>query len=356
MANPPLSFNLSSLCLGLPLFFEWMIDGDPKNDPTLGTPTMDPSGLGYPDKVSSTETRRERATSRNHFRFSTLLLFCIFDWLTSIFVLIFTFKAYYDDEDELEFYRSVVHQGLQTLQDEQEAAHKSNHFDASKKNKKKPDSSKKSKKEIKRLAEAVVELEKSIASITPSGSSLADPIKGYNARSVAQLSYEFPSVEWTSYLSALTVRPPNSIILRSPHFVKSLDSLISRTKTDVLEAYFSWTAIRTFGLNLGPNVPLRAAIDRLDRRSKGVEDGVKENRETVCLASLQDALGFMSGRYFAEKDFPAESKRQGEVIIKDIIQAFKQKLPDLDWLDEKTRVTAEKKVSQGCEESGVAST
>lgn len=29
-----------------------MVDGDAKNDPTYGTASLFPSGLGYPDKVS----------------------------------------------------------------------------------------------------------------------------------------------------------------------------------------------------------------------------------------------------------------------------------------------------------------
>lgn len=238
-----------------------------------------------------------------------------------------------------------MYQGLQTLEDEQEASRKSKDFDASKKHEKNKDSKKKkkSKKEIKRLAEEVVELETSIASITPSGPALADPIKTYNPVTVAQLSYDFPSLEWTSYLSALTVKPPKSIILTSPKFIKSLDSLISRTKTDVLEAYFSWTIVRTLGMNLGPNVSLKAPAERLDRRSKGVDPDVQEDRASTCLASLNEALGFMAGRYFVEKDFPPESKRQGEVIIKSIIQAFKERLPNLDWLDDETRKAAEKK-------------
>lgn len=43
----------SSCChiAGLSAFFDWMVDGDAKKDPTLGTPQLFPGGLGMPDKV-----------------------------------------------------------------------------------------------------------------------------------------------------------------------------------------------------------------------------------------------------------------------------------------------------------------
>lgn len=182
-----------------------------------------------------------------------------------------------------------------------------------------------------------------MAEMTPDGVDLSDPIATFNPVNASALPYLFPALDWPTYFSALTVRPAERIIVASKNYLTSLDSLISRTRTPVIEAYFDWVAVRELGLNLGADVSLHRPADRLDRRSKGVDESAPEDRETVCLGKLNEALGFMSGRFFVEAAFSSESKARAEGIIKDIVVAFKERLPDLSWLDRKTRDAAEKK-------------
>ncbi len=222
--------------------------------------------------------------------------------------------------------------------------HEKEEVDASKKKKK----GKKGKKDIpsvaefRRLAKAAVEFEQALADATPEGAD-GDPILEYNPTNLTVLSYNARSIEWTSYFSALTVRPPQTVILTEPDFIKHLDSLLSRTKDDVLGAYFFWTTLRTLGVNLGPHASLRRPADRLERRSKGVDEDAPEDRVTVCQASLNEALGYMSGRWFVKEAFSAEAKSKVEHIIGTIIEAFKARLPEVEWLDDKTRAYAQKK-------------
>lgn len=281
---------------GLPAFFEISIDGDAVKDPTAATPWFFPSGLGLPD------------------------------------------QAYYEDKDEVAFYKEVVFDGLSTYDKELKHA---------KINKKKGKKNKKDKKNksapLAPLAEQVVEFERQLADITPDSEEITDPVASYNPINTTTLPYTFSAISWPAYFSALTVRTPERVILSSPKFVTALDALISRTKTEVLEAYLVWTAIRDLGTALGPNVKLRAPAERLERYSKGVDPDAQEDRNTVCLNELNAALGFMAGRYFVQEAFKGDSKKRVEEIIYSVIDAFKARLPDLDWIDAKTRKKAQEK-------------
>lgn len=283
---------------GLSAFFEITVDGDAVKDPTAATPWFFPSGLGLPD------------------------------------------QAYYEDQDEVDFYKTVVSDGLHAYDHE---AKRSKDGKAAKNKKGNKKTDEKPRPPLAPLAEQVVELERQLAKITPDSEEITDPVASYNPINSTKLAYTFSSISWNDYFSALTVRTPETLILSSPKFVTSLDALISRTKTEVLEAYVVWTAIRELGPALGPNVKLRAAAERLERYSKGVEEGAKEDRETVCLGQLNAALGFMAGRYFVREAFKGDSKKRVEEIIHSVIRAFKSRLPELDWLDEKTRKKAEEK-------------
>ncbi|UZJ51760.1 hypothetical protein CBS101457_001080 [Exobasidium rhododendri] len=276
----------------LPILFQWYTDGEPVDDPNLGTAYLAPSGLGFPN------------------------------------------KAYYTDADELEFYESVIFDSLVLL----DKAEKKHHKDRKGKDVKGASVS-----SLRKLAKLIVEFEKDLAKITPDNEDLEDPLLTYNPIKISSLSYSFTSIDWSEYMKLLAIRSPESVIVKSPKFMKSLDSLVSRTKTEVLVGYFAWSVLRVTGLQLGPNVPLRGPIDSLDRRSKGVEPDAKEDRAGLCLDSLNSHLGFLAGRFFVKEAFSPQAKKVAENIIAAIIVAFKERLPELDWLDSKTRAKAEVK-------------
>lgn len=278
---------------GLPALFDWFVEGEPVHDPTKGTAYLGPEGLGFPDKV------------------------------------------YYEDEDEVVFYKKSVTEALSLLDEAEKSQHiaQGNEVRGSKK------------QDIAKLAELVVDFETYLARITPEGEDLEDPVGTYNPTTVTALTYQFPSIDWPTYLSALTHKIPKSIIVQSPHYIQRLDALVSRTKTEVLSAYFAWTAIRTFGLQLGPNVALRRPVDALDRRAKGVDPDAKEDRDTVCFAATNEALGLLAGHFYLKDAFSSRARTIASNIIDSIIQAFKSRLPELAWLDPKTRSKAEVKAN-----------
>ncbi|PWN44245.1 zincin [Ceraceosorus guamensis] len=281
---------------GFTPFFSWMIDGERVKDPTLGTPYLSPDGLGLAD------------------------------------------KDYYLDKEEIDFYVNTVKTAFTELhKEEQRWADKGAEMLSV------PQKSGRGKRSFDSLSKDVVELEASLAAITPDGEEQADPLGTYNPITVAKLSYDLTSIDLPKYFKLIGVNTPKEIISISPKYVQKLDNLVSRTRDDVLEAYLVWTVLRTLGLALGPSVPLRRSIDALDRRSKGVDNDAVEDRSAFCQESLNSVLGFLAGRYFVRDSFPQQSKDKAESIIDDIIKAFKSRLPELDWLDPKTRRKAEAK-------------
>jgi predicted metalloendopeptidase len=248
----------------------------------------------------------------------------------------------------VDFYKTVVQDGLKQYDNEVKKVYalefgNDDNEGSSKSNKKKAKVDKKAPPALSGLAELVVDFERQLADITPDSEEITDPVASYNPVNSTTLAYVFSSINWPTYFSALTVRTPENIIVTSPKFLTALDSLISRTRSNVLEAYFVWTALRQLGTALGPNVKLRGPAERLERYSKGVEPDAKEDRETTCLGDLNAALGFMAGRYFVQQAFQGDSKKRVEEIIYSVIDAFKARLPKLDWLDEKTRKKAHEK-------------
>lgn len=90
---------------------------------------------------------------------------------------------------------------------------------------------------------------------------------------------------------------------------------------------------------------MHRAFRHLENALTGVsDDGPAAPRSDTCLAALDDAWGFLVGRYYVQHAFTGGAKTYAEDIIQATIQAFKDRLPELDWLDEQTRRKAEEKV------------
>ncbi|KAK0564906.1 hypothetical protein OC844_001498 [Tilletia horrida] len=288
---------------GLDVFFGARVDGDIGKDPQLATPLIDPGGIGFPDKV------------------------------------------YYEDKDEIEFYRSVVDQAFVNLAKAEHAREEAK-WDEIASKKKKGSNDKKLEEAIKlahQLAEQVVKFETELAEAQPDGIELSDPMDTYNPTSLAQFSYLLTSIDVPLYFTGLAVRQPETIIVANTKYLRRVDSLLSRTRDEVLEAYIVWALLRTYGRGLGPKASLRQPFNRLDKRAKGIEDDAKENRVGFCLDEINEALGYLAGRYFVQKTFSARAKARAEEIIEALRHSFLERLPELAWLDPKTRERAEVK-------------
>lgn len=100
-----------------------------------------------------------------------------------------------------------------------------------------------------------------------------------------------------------------------------------------------------YGKLLGAHEDVKLELASLDAALSGVPSDVKPRRSDICLSSLLNNYGFLAGRYFVLQAFDAESKHYAQEVFDAIVGAFRERLPQLDWLDEKTRVAADNKVS-----------
>lgn len=95
---------------------------------------------------------------------------------------------------------------------------------------------------------------------------------------------------------------------------------------------------------LGSKEPIRKELDALSNRLVGLPEDAKKPRKDYCLDQIDENLGFLAGRYFVQRAFPGQSKAFAEEVIEAVIQAFRDRLPGLSWLDDVTRDKAREKV------------
>ena len=200
--------------------------------------------------------------------------------------------------------------------------------------------------------EAVVEFETRIANITVPAEDRRDDERMYHRLSIGKLQRLAPAIDWLAYFRTafdqinynLTEREP--VVIYSPEYLVNVSQLITEynsTKAgrETLANYFGWSVIQS--LTAALSKPFREASKILRKALIGSEGS--ESQWRYCVSDTNSVAGFALGAMFVRSVFHGSSKPQAEIMIEEIKEAFKENLPNLEWMDEETRQLARQKVS-----------
>ncbi|KAJ3005240.1 hypothetical protein NUW54_g4429 [Trametes sanguinea] len=196
-----------------------------------------------------------------------------------------------------------------------------------------------------KYAKEIVTFEKKIANASLDLDVLfQDPIATYNPVSFKNVSEQLPQFDFATYFSAFAPRNfPSTIVLTSTTYLSSLSSILNETDTETLEAYFVTRAGLSYASYLGLDTEAWKATRSLEEVLRGIKKGAVGDRAEYCVARVESAMGFAAGRYFVNETFGGESKEKATKVITDIIEAFKESLHHLDWMDKKSAQAAAEK-------------
>jgi endothelin-converting enzyme len=169
------------------------------------------------------------------------------------------------------------------------------------------------------------------------------------------------------YLLPATTKLPSKVILHNVEYFDKLDKLVKGTPPEILQAYFISLTILAYASFLDEK--FQAPMRRLQSTLEGTDKHIKTERWETCLKVIDELMGHMAGRYFVFKAFggrillicctsliftlpialvtiyiAGDSKIVADELITAIKDSFVDILPDLDWLDNETRIKAIEKV------------
>ncbi|KAI5123330.1 hypothetical protein M0805_001755 [Coniferiporia weirii] len=194
------------------------------------------------------------------------------------------------------------------------------------------------------LAREVVRFERRIADASLDLEVLQDPIATYNPAKFADLAAQLPQIDFPMYFSTFTPRNfPERVILTSTTYASSLAYILDTTGADVIEAYLVTRAALSLAPYLSHDTGVWRVKRTLEETLQGIPKGQVPDRSDWCVQRVEDALGFAAGRFFVQETFGGDSKEKGTKVITDIIDAFKDSLTNLNWMDEESATAAAEK-------------
>ncbi len=191
-------------------------------------------------------------------------------------------------------------------------------------------------------AQTVIALETKLAASSSTPVELRDSEKNYNKLAPEKLAQLTPEFDWQKYYTALGIPAPQEVNIGQPKFLQAAAKLLKTEPLADWKIYLRWHLIN----NAAPY--LSAPFVNENFRFFGTTlTGAKELQPRWRrVKNIIDALlGEALGELFVAKKFSPEAKAQCKEMVNNLIVAYRERLQQLEWMDEPTRQAALHKLS-----------
>ncbi len=168
-----------------------------------------------------------------------------------------------------------------------------------------------------------------------------DPMATNHPMPWEQFLTDFKGIDWISYRDALNL--PKDIVMVNVDELEALhevEKVLAETSVEDLKAYMEIKAVRAYRNYLSD-----AFEDRAFEASKAIS-GVQEQepRWKRAVDEISDNLGETIGKLYVKDYFPESSKQRVYRLVKDLMQAFEDRLNENTWMSDSTKAKALEKL------------
>ena len=169
--------------------------------------------------------------------------------------------------------------------------------------------------------------------------------KLYNLRSSAELQELTPTLNWAAYLEALGA--PESafaeVVVGMPDAVSGLAGLLVHDELESWRAWLVWQIVRGSAALLSTEIS-KANFDFYGTSLTGATEQRERWRRGVSF--VESSVGEAVGRLYVERHFDESAKASMDVLVGNLVEAYRQSILGLDWMGEGTKQRALEKLAK----------
>jgi putative endopeptidase len=186
----------------------------------------------------------------------------------------------------------------------------------------------------------VLKIETALARAMLSPVEQRDPVATYNRINRDGLAREAPLLGWDNYFRVLGRADLHDVTVHSVDYTRAVDDLLRKFRAAQWQAYLDFHIVHAMAPYLG-----KRFVDESFQYAKLVT-GQKEQRARWkrCVSFADADLGEALAQPFVARSFSGASKAAAETMVREIVRAFGDALPGVDWMDDATRAKAKDKL------------
>jgi predicted metalloendopeptidase len=186
-------------------------------------------------------------------------------------------------------------------------------------------------------ADAVLAIETKLAQASRPPVKLRDREAQYNKKTLAELSSLTPSFDWNAYFKAIDAPHVNEVIVGQPEFFTRVNELLASTSMKDWQAYLRWHLIHSAAPYLSAKFE-NESFHFYSEELRGVKQ--MQPRWKRALGTLDREMGDAMGRLYVEKYFTPAARARMDELVKNILDAYRQRIATRDWMGAETKKQA----------------
>ena len=195
----------------------------------------------------------------------------------------------------------------------------------------------------KQSAAEILTLETSLSSPRLNRVESRDSRLQYNPMTVAELQKLTPAIKWDAYFTGLGLAKLDTVVVIEPRYMKALQTVFTANKVPQWKEYLKWTLLNRSTSYLTTEIETA----NFDFYSKTLRGAIKQlPREETALQVVNRSIGEALGKLYVEKVFPAEAKTKAIDMIHNVITAYQNRINNLAWMSDATKVKAIEKLNK----------
>jgi putative endopeptidase len=188
-----------------------------------------------------------------------------------------------------------------------------------------------------REAGAVLSLEVQIAKAFAPDSDAAETFKQNNPWKRADFNLKAPGLDWNAYVQSAGLSGQANFIVWQPTAVTGVSALVRSEDTDCWKNYLRLHLFEHYASVL----PKEVAAEHFAFYNAVVSAGAaKPDRDTEAIAATNGALGQAVGQLYTRRYFPPEAKAKAQAMVRDLLTAYRGRIPKLTWMSPETKEKA----------------
>ena len=198
-----------------------------------------------------------------------------------------------------------------------------------------------SEKEAQKKMEAEWAIEHAIGVKTLNQVDRRNPMATIHIMSWDQLLKDFKGIDWVGYRDALGMpKDIDQVNISQLEPLHEVENILANTSLDDLKSFVELQVIRSYSGFLSD-----AFEDRAFEAQKAIS-GVQEQqpRWKRAVATISGSLGETIGKLYVQEYFPESSKQRVVRLVKDLQQAFEDRLKENTWMSDSTKAKALEKL------------
>jgi len=196
--------------------------------------------------------------------------------------------------------------------------------------------------EAQRNAVRVMQMETTLAKASLSTVDKRDPYKLFHKVDAKGLQALTPGFDWHAYLDELGQGNQATFNVTEPAFFKALGTMWKTNDVASTRTYLRWHVARNLSPVLASNFD-NEHFDFFSRTLRGVEQ--QQPRWKRCVALVDQQLGEALGQEFVGRAFSPGLKEKALHMTRQIEEAMKRDIDELDWMSAATKAQAQKKLA-----------